>query len=690
MKIRKMIFACLIVAFASIASAAPITWSDPIPNALPDTTGDLVEAVNVGGVAVTAGGIDFADGYLTASDSMYANFVTAFPSCWDNGWGSAANDTGDAGLNELLRGHRWTGNTTAVLTLSNLTVGIPYQIQLYMTDDRGCCNTRSYIYSDGLGNDSAVWTRGSDVSFIGSFVADTDTQEIQTVVQAGSDPGLCAYVLRDLSGMAFDPAPRDGQDEVPVNVTLEWNTMLVEDPADPNARIVNPDLVRHEVYLSNGDPADPNVTSLGQVAAGDPVAATASYGPLSLNRDSTYFWRVDEIVTDANSNEVTIEGALWSFITVPSDPIINAGPETQFVDADETVSVDFVVEAINPFYPNGTLTSETDGLAYQWQFDDGSGFVDLTGETSATLTVTTDTGDGHEGTYQCVVSITDNGTGGAGGTALSGTAALIYEKLIGHWPFDGDTNDTVGTNNGTTAITEYIPGQIGQAIRFRGGGGNPDETEGTAVKIMTAAHDTGFLNFTLSWWEKTEPNAAVDNWDTMVTLGAGTMQAVLYTGDYFYGTYYGGGYIYVDNIAKFTDRVYDFTGRGQWHFHALTFDGDEFVRYVDGVRVNGTDSDYNFTAMPDTMWVGNQDDANGTFNNGADTAIDELKFYNYAMEADDVAGEYIGIKGGKICQNIPAMDRSGPEGTKDCKVDIYDLLEVVGAWLDHGFYPEMP
>ncbi len=194
---RKVMLMCAVMMLAATANASVVTWSDPIANALPDLSGGVtvLEAVNVGGVAVTAGGIDFADGYLTATDSTYANYVTTFSNCWDNAWGSAANDTGDVGLNELLRGHRWTGDTTAVLTLSNLEVGKTYQIQMYMTDDRGCCSGRTYVYSDGLGNDSAVWARGDDVSFIGTFVADDTTQQIQSVVQDGSDPGLCAYVL---------------------------------------------------------------------------------------------------------------------------------------------------------------------------------------------------------------------------------------------------------------------------------------------------------------------------------------------------------------------------------------------------------------------------------------------------------------------------------------------------------------
>ncbi len=365
MKNCKGILFCFVVILAGVASAASINWSDPIANAHPDTTGTLLEAVNVGGVAITVGDVDFADGYLSAVDSTYANFVTAFPSCWDNAWGSAANDTGDAGLNELLRGHRWTGDTTATLTLQNLVVGTLYQIQLYFTDDRGCCNTRTYMYSDGVGGDSAVWARGDDVSFIGTFSADAETQTIQTIVQDGSDPGLCAYVLR----------------------------------------------------------------------------------------------------------------------TIPaSDPVITTQPSDQTVDPLTTASVDFIVEATNPYYPAGTLTGPTDGLGYQWQFDGGSGFADLTGETNSTLTVTTDSGDGHDGSYRCVVSVIDDGSGVAGGSVTSTQALLTYmivsdEKMIARYEFNDNGDAAIAVDSSGFGNDATITGAVyvddseqGQVLQFDGSG----------------------------------------------------------------------------------------------------------------------------------------------------------------------------------------------------------------------------
>lgn len=42
------------------------------------------------------------------------------------------------------------------------------------------------------------------------------------------------------------------------------------------------------------------------------------------------------------------------------------------------------------------------------------------------------------------------------------------EGLIHHWKFDGNSNDSVGGNNGTDTSISYVTGKIGQAASFNG------------------------------------------------------------------------------------------------------------------------------------------------------------------------------------------------------------------------------
>ena len=75
------------------AGAAAISWSDPIPNALPEVAGVVVEAVNCGGPAqADVGGIDFIANNGPAP--LHSNINDIMPDYWE-GPGVTAT-TGDA------------------------------------------------------------------------------------------------------------------------------------------------------------------------------------------------------------------------------------------------------------------------------------------------------------------------------------------------------------------------------------------------------------------------------------------------------------------------------------------------------------------------------------------------------------------------------------------------------------------
>ena len=68
-------------------------------------------------------------------------------------------------------------------------------------------------------------------------------------------------------------------------------------------------------------------------------------------------------------------------------------------------------------------------------------------------------------------------------------------------------------------------------------------------------------------------------------------------------------------------------------------------------------------------------------------AIDDLRFYNYDLDALEVAYLYTDVTG-TVCYQNPATDVSGPGGNPDCVVDIYDLAELADAWLECNRVPE--
>lgn len=165
---------------------ATITWGAVDPDT---TVTDLI-----GGMS-----IDFVTGIYPGGNAQ-GDFFTA-----------GGGDTGDADLNMVYDGHGWNG-AGATITLSGLTAGEDYQIQLLGAGDtRGCCNTRNQAADDGNGNVSGDFQRGNS-SVIGSFTATAATQDVNIVsgTENGVDPGLSGYILTGSDGavitaVAFGP-----------------------------------------------------------------------------------------------------------------------------------------------------------------------------------------------------------------------------------------------------------------------------------------------------------------------------------------------------------------------------------------------------------------------------------------------------------------------------------------------------
>ena len=110
---------------------------------------------------------------------------------------------------------------------------------------------------------------------------------------------------------ASDPEPANGAKEVGTNLILRWKTAVVPDPAGEQPTIPNPDIIKHLVYLSHGGVEDREVFFVGEVGAGEPVSEWAQFGPVPLHDNTTYYWRIDEYISQTE----TLTGEIWSFTT---------------------------------------------------------------------------------------------------------------------------------------------------------------------------------------------------------------------------------------------------------------------------------------------------------------------------------------------------------------------------------------
>ncbi len=94
---------------------------------------------------------------------------------------------------------------------------------------------------------------------------------------------------------AYNPSPADGAEYIGMDVSLTWTAGYLA--------------ALHTVYF--GDDFD-DVNS----ATGNPPLTGTIFNPGPLERDKTYYWRVDEF-----DGSVTHKGKVWSFTTIPSIPI---------------------------------------------------------------------------------------------------------------------------------------------------------------------------------------------------------------------------------------------------------------------------------------------------------------------------------------------------------------------------------
>jgi len=142
-----------------------------------------------------------------------------------------------------------------------------------------------------------VWMR-EDNLVVDKIVLTTDPD----FTLSGTEPGPPESV-RGARVVAFSPAPGDGDDDVPRDITLEW---------EPGAFAASHDVYFGTVFddVNDADRNDPRdvLASRAQVAA--------SYTPTQrLHFFTTYYWRVDEV--NAPPSTTVHKGTTWSFRTEP-------------------------------------------------------------------------------------------------------------------------------------------------------------------------------------------------------------------------------------------------------------------------------------------------------------------------------------------------------------------------------------
>ncbi len=200
-----------------------------------------------------------------------------------------------------------------------------------------------------------------------------------------------------------------------------------------------------------------------------------------------------------------------------------------------------------------------------------------------------------------------------------------------------------------------------------------------ALPISKAGIGNGLERFTYSAWVKVGTGEG-GNLMGQFNLGSTTGMRVTINKGFDISTYV--------RSETGTAVVADKSGLGiandEWHLVTITYNGSQVVTYFDGLPVQTN----NYSATNFAPWqytfpllsvnsrgtIGTENFAGG---------VDDMRIYNYALTAEQVAQMYYDTTGEKVClYGNPTYDLNG-----NCIVDLGDLALLAGDWLTHGFYP---
>ncbi len=231
------------------------------------------------------------------------------------------------------------------------------------------------------------------------------------------------------------------------------------------------------------------------------------------------------------------------------------------------------------------------------------------------------------------------------GVLFGKTPVSLTDGLVGHWTFDGpdminNVADSSGQGNtgylnGQTATTTVI-GKMGQALEFDGVDDYVD---------VGGIGDMGNI-FTISAWVKPDTAPQGDSYAVIATNGfpgSNRDYKVILQDD---GT--GKFRVNIGNGTTFASASDTISYvANTWYFVVGTFDGATLRYYRDGIEISTTSSSLT-TFTTSAFRVGNGRSNDTTEENYFDGTIDDVRIYNRALSAGEVAQLYTQTAGNKV------------------------------------------
>ncbi len=549
------------------------------------------------------------------------------------------------------------------------------------TGDFSDFNKNSGVMTQALASDfvgDVTVSGGGDMTMkvlIGQYTPTVDDETVSIYIN-GLDTwqdGNSHDQRTRLDGVGYEASPPtvvspyDGEIDVETpSVTLQWGG-----GQDPNA-------TGHYVYFGTDSETMEclNPFSILPATTGEYV-----YSPIVEN--ATYYWQV-EVAVDTGSGNYgdpnNILGAVWSFESTLSKPIINSGPDTQVLSLGDTAVFSLDVESLStPTFAWYKSTDPNNNTPADDVFQATDEVLSISGVTLA-----------EEGYYYCLVN-NDSGI-----EVASSAAGLAIAREMAHWSLNaahyvgGQYQDLSGEGHHADPnwTPSFVAGQLDEGISVLRADGSEEPTTESWARAGTWNPSEFSNQLTVTFWMKWAGQSSTDGEQVIIgkrssdNLGDATLWQITRPGSnsnndlWFQSTE---SNIQISNILT----------QDQWQQIAVTFDGTTGVMYSNGeIKGSGSfalgDKEDAINAMI-CLGGSNFDNNPGKWMNGV---LDDVKIYNYALTDIEVAQKFVADDpGGKVCVASLKPDTKY-DLNDDCIIDISDFAEFAAAWLDCGLIPD--
>jgi hypothetical protein len=202
---------------------------------------------------------------------------------------------------------------------------------------------------------------------------------------------------------------------------------------------------------------------------------------------------------------------------------------------------------------------------------------------------------------------------------------------IACWNFDegeGDTvKDSAGENNGKITNAKWVDGKVGKALDFDGQSAYVEIPHSDALNLTQA--------ITIEAWVK-HRGEYIYSWEAILAKGDSAYRIHFDETDQSFGLGLNGMGQYWNQQSGVVPEP------DKWYFFVATFDRGKACLYVDGKQAAATEqAPTEIMTNNYSIIIGENNESPGRYFNGT---IDEVKIYNRALTAEEVAKQFEQVK----------------------------------------------